>query len=160
LYLLAAGLTPGVPIAILNAFTGAVLQPVNPALWVFAISAVCCYAACFYIKCGRVPAFVAAFLATVSIGALLILGARPAAGLLATARTLVICVLALLCGFTGARTGRPELVWLSYVAIALGTVKLVMEDFRLSHPAALAVSLVCYGALLIMLPKLSARASS
>jgi hypothetical protein len=160
LYLLAAGLTAGVPIAILNAYAGAVLQLVNPSLWIFAISAACCYAACFYTKSGRAPAFVSALFAAASIGALLIFGARPAAGLLATARTLVICLLALLCGFVGARAGRRELVWLSYVAIALGTVKLVMEDFRLSHPAALAVSLVCYGALLILLPKLSVRPSS
>lgn len=158
LYLLAAGLTPGVAGAILNAFTGAALQPVNPALWTFAIAAVGCYAACFYTKCARAPAFVSAFFASVSIGALLIFGAHPAAGVLATARMLVICILALLCGFSGARMGRRELVWIGYVAIALGTVKLVMEDFRLSHPAALAVSLVCYGAVLILLPRLSARA--
>jgi hypothetical protein len=45
-------------------------------------------------------------------------------------------------------------------SIALGTVKLVMEDFRQSHPAALAVSLVCYGAVLILVPKLSSTSSS
>ena len=60
-------------------------------------------------------------------------------------------------GFAGSRTGHRELVWISYAAIALGTVKLLLEDFRQSHPAALALSLLCYGALLILVPKLATK---
>jgi hypothetical protein len=168
-YLLAAGLIAGFPGTILNAYTGAALGPATPALWNMAIAAICCYAACCYAKSETMPAkasVVSGLFAAVSVGALLILVAlplierTPTASLLATARTLVTCVLALALGFSGSRTGRRELVWISYAAIALGTVKLLFEDFRQSHPAALAVSLVCYGAMLILMPRLSGKTSS
>jgi hypothetical protein len=129
-----------------------------------AIAAVCCYAAW-----GKKPArisLVSALLAGVSLGALLILGllpllfGQPSVSVLATARTLVTCALALAFSFAGSRTGRRELVWIGYTAIALGTVKLLLEDFRQSHPAALAISLVCYGAMLIVVPKLAGKSST
>jgi hypothetical protein len=162
-YLLAAGLAAGFPAMALNAFTGSPLEPVTPGLWMVAIAAVCCYAAW-----GKKPArisLVSALLAGVSLGALLILGllpvlfGQPSVSVLATARTLVTCALALAFSFAGSRTGRRELVWIGYTAIALGTVKLLLEDFRQSHPAALAISLVCYGAMLIVVPKLAGKSS-
>jgi len=167
LYLLAAGLISGLPATIVNAFTGETLTPATSALWIMSVSASCCFAACYFAKSGLVQVnVVPAFFAVMSIGALIILVVVPVIGskltpsFLATARTLVICALALTVGFTGSRTRHRELVWVSYAAIALGTVKLVMEDFRQSHPAALAVSLVCYGAVLILVPKLSSTSSS
>lgn len=161
-YLLAAGATSGLPGTILNAFTGASLEHAPLALWILATAGCCCYAACYFARVRRRLSFVPALFAAVSIGALTILVAASLAGdkltlsLLATARTLVTCALAFAFAFTGSRTGRSELVWISYLAIALGTVKLILEDFRQSNPVALAVSLVCYGALLIVVPKLSA----
>lgn len=155
LYLLAAALISGLPAILVNAFTGDVLEPAPLALWIMAVSSVCCYAAF-----GRTPGKVStlpALLSALSLAALLILIGKPSLTLLATVRTLITCALALAFCFLGARTGRRELVWISYVAIALGTVKLVMEDFRQSSPAALALSLLCYGALLILIPKLSAK---
>ena len=155
LYLLAAALISGLPAILVNAFTGNVLEPAPLALWIMAVSSLCCYAAF-----GRTPEKVStlsALLAALSLAALLILIGKPSLALLATVRTLITCALALAFCFLGARTGRRELVWISYVAIALGTIKLVMEDFRQSSPAALALSLLCYGALLILIPKLSAK---
>jgi uncharacterized membrane protein len=131
-----------------------------------AISAACCYAACYYPKCPAHVSLVSALVFAFSTGALLMMAAvpliarTPTPSLLATARTLVTCALAVAFGFTGSRTGRRELVWISYVAIALGTVKLILEDLLQSHPAALAVSLVCYGALLILVPKLNGKSTS
>lgn len=160
-YLLAAGLAAGFPSIVLNAFTGSPLEPVTPGLWIIAIAAVCCYAAW-----GNKPvriSLVSALLAGVSLGALLILAVlpllfgQPTVSVLATARTLVTCALALAFSFAGSRTDRRELVWIGYTAIALGTVKLLLEDFRQSHPAALAISLVCYGAMLIVVPKLAGK---
>jgi uncharacterized membrane protein len=72
---------------------------------------------------------------------------------------LVTCALALAFSFAGSRTGRRELVWIGYTAIALGAVKLLLEDFRQSHPAALAISLVCYGAMLIVVPRLAGKST-
>jgi hypothetical protein len=161
-YLLAAGLISGFPAMILNAFTGETLEPATSVVWIMAVSASCGYAACLFAKSGPVKVnVVPALLAAISIGALLILVViplivgNPTPSFLATARTLIICTLAMAFGFTGSWTGHRELVWVCYVAIALGTVKLVMEDFRQGHPAALAVSLVSYGAVLILAPKLS-----
>jgi hypothetical protein len=168
LYLFAAGLISGFPATILNAFTGAALLAATPALWTMAIAAICCYAACYSTKSGGTPAktsLVSALFAAVSLGALLILVVlplverKPTPSLLAAARTLVTCGLALALRFSGSRTSHRELIWISYAAIALGTVKLLLEDFRQSHPAALAFSLVCYGAMLILLPRLGGRAS-
>jgi len=165
-YLLAAALVSGLPAVVLNAFTGDVLAPATAALWIVAIAALGCYAECFYAasegataKISLIPAVAAAL----SAGALLLLvaiplfGPHPSVSLLATARTLVTCLVALGFGFAGSRTGHRELVWISYAAIALGTVKLLLEDFRQSHPAALALSLLCYGALLILVPKLATK---
>jgi hypothetical protein len=162
-YLLAAGLVAGLPGIVRNAFTGSPLDPAAPALWIMAIASACCYAAW-----GHRPArvsLVSALLAGVSLGALLILVVlpllfgQPSVSELATARTLVTCALALAFSFAGSRTGRRELVWIGYTAIALGTVKLLLEDFRQSHPAALAISLVCYGAMLIVVPRLAGKST-
>lgn len=167
-YLFAAALTSGLPGTILNAFTGAALEQATLALWIVALSAACCYAACYSATHSRTTAgmsFLSALFAAVSFGALAILvagsfiGANLTLSLLATVRTLVTCALALGFAFTGSRTGRNELVWIGYLAIALGTLKLILEDFRQSNPVALAVSLVCYGALLIVVPKLSGKPS-
>jgi hypothetical protein len=161
LFLVATGLISGVPGSILNAFTGSALASATPALSIMAIAAACCYAAW-----GRTPAkasVVPALLSAVSIGAILILtgvpliAGRPTPSLLAAARTVVTCALALALRFAGSRTDRRELIWVGYAAIALGVVKLIFEDFRQSHPAALAVSLLCYGAFLILAPMLSRK---
>jgi hypothetical protein len=42
----------------------------------------------------------------------------------------------------------------------MGSVKLLLEDFRHSSPAALAISLVCYGAVLIVAPRLARNTNS
>jgi hypothetical protein len=149
LLLLAAATTSGIPQMLFNAFAGSVLEPAAPALAILALAALCC---CF-------ASLVAAVLAGLSLGALAILIAGPSAAMLATARTLAISALALVFAWIGSRTGRRELVWIGYACIALGTLKLVLEDFRSSSAAALAVSLVCYGGLLILVPRLSATAA-
>ena len=38
-------------------------------------------------------------------------------------------------------------------AMVVGAVKLLMDDFRHGGPAALAISLLCFGAVLILLPR-------
>ena len=48
-----------------------------------------------------------------------------------------------------------EMVWIAYLAIALATVKLFAQDFRGGSPAALAVSLLGYGATLLVGPRLT-----
>jgi hypothetical protein len=84
---------------------------------------------------------------------------------LSTARTLVVCAVALALAVAGnrsaqessGRASRAELIWVSYGAMALLAVKIFWQDFRQSPPVALAASLVCYGAVLIFGPRLTRR---
>lgn len=161
IYLIAAALVSGFPAVLLDAFTGTTVPHPSAAVLVIGVASACCLAAAFRSE-SAVLNLLPSLLAAGSLGAVLILAIRvidgsPSASLLATARTVVICGLALTLGFLGSRAAHPELVWISYLAIALGTVKLVVEDFRHGNPAALAVSLVCYGAVLILTPKLTRR---
>jgi hypothetical protein len=81
-------------------------------------------------------------------------GATLAAPQLAVLRTLVTCATALLLARAGARLQRVELVWMAYAAAALGSLKLVVEDLRLGSAWALSASLLIYGAVLLLIPRL------
>lgn len=156
LFLLAAGIASGMPQASMNAFAGVSLHSPTSAMWFFTLAATACYALSYRTQLGIVSALVAA----PSLAALVIMVVRLPLALLPTARTLIICALALGYALTGSRTGRREMFWIAYAAIALVSVKLLGVDFPQSHPAALAVSLLCYGGLLLLMPRLSARPKS
>jgi len=81
-------------------------------------------------------------------------GAAPELPQLAVIRTIVTCAAALLLAFVGARWKRLELVWMAYAAAALGSLKLVFEDLRLGSTRSLATSLLIYGTVLILIPRL------
>jgi hypothetical protein len=74
---------------------------------------------------------------------------------IAAARTLVICFLALLLGWSGSRWRRPELLWLAYAFIALTTLKLLFEDLRSGSASVIAFSLFCYGMVWVLVPRLA-----
>lgn len=76
----------------------------------------------------------------------------------AAVRTLVICLLALLLGASGARWKRTELIWLSYASLALCTAKLLFEDLRLGSAGTIAFALFFYGMVWVLVPRF-ARAS-
>jgi hypothetical protein len=80
-------------------------------------------------------------------------GARMAAG-----RTLVICLLAVLLGWSGSRFRGAELLWLAYAAIAFCTLKLLLEDLRSGSAVTIAFSFFCYGMVWVLVPRFS-RAS-
>ena len=67
------------------------------------------------------------------------------------------CALALALGFLGSRWKRVELGWVAYAAVAFGTLKLLFEDLRFGNAASLVVSLLFYGLILILLPRLTRR---
>jgi len=73
---------------------------------------------------------------------------------LAVIRTVVTCDAALLLAFMGARWARRELVWIAYAAAGLGSLKLLFEDLRFGTTQSLAASLLIYGAVLILIPRL------
>jgi hypothetical protein len=67
----------------------------------------------------------------------------------------VICSVALILGFSGSRLKRAELLWVAYVAVAFGTLKLLFEDLRFGSAASLVASLLFYGLILILIPRLA-----
>ncbi|HEX3094364.1 MAG TPA: hypothetical protein VHW72_17140 [Candidatus Angelobacter sp.] len=75
------------------------------------------------------------------------------AALLAAGRTLVICLLAVLLGWSGSRFRRAELLWLAYAAIVLCTLKLMLEDLRSGSAVAIAFSFFCYGMVWVLVPR-------
>jgi hypothetical protein len=74
---------------------------------------------------------------------------------LSVIRTGVTCSTALTFGFSGARLKRADLLWVAYMAIAFGTLKLLFEDLRFGNAASLMVSLLFYGLILIGIPRLT-----
>ncbi len=104
------------------------------------------------------PAILAVYaLAALAVAALVWLiarGAAPALPQLAVIRTIVTCAAALLLAFGGARWKRLELVWMAYAAAILGSLKLVFEDLRFGSTQSLAASLLIYGTVLILIPRM------
>jgi hypothetical protein len=80
--------------------------------------------------------------------------AAPALPHLAVIRTIVTGAVALLLAYVGARRKRLELVWMAYAAAVLGSLKLAFEDLRFGNTQSLAASLLIYGAVLILIPRL------
>jgi hypothetical protein len=93
-----------------------------------------------------------AVMASVKLGAA---GEMPNASRLSVIRTVVICSVALILAVGGSRLKRAELLWVAYAAIAFGTLKLLFEDLRFGSPASLVASLLCYGLILILIPRLT-----
>jgi hypothetical protein len=150
-----------------NALAGTVPSSVDAGAWVVAVSAGLCYAIgwraptdqwkarlLWIVPCALV-AYVAAGLAvmvTVQLGS--------ASGMLdpsrlSVVRTVVTCSIALTLGFSGSRLKRAELLWVGYVAIAFGALKLLFEDLRFGNAASLVASLLFYGLILILIPRLT-----
>ena len=80
---------------------------------------------------------------------------ESAASLLPMIRTVANCGLALVLGVLCSRQKRMELGWAAYAVVAFGTIKLVLEDLRFGNTASLVVSLLFYGMVLILLPRLT-----
>lgn len=111
-----------------------------------------------------VPRFVLALLAVVSAGGALVsvvapalAGAPPDAGVLATVRTAVLAVAAVLVAFLSRYDLTRELGWLLYPVLLAGGLKLLTEDFRFSRPSTLFIALALYGGALVAAPRIAKR---
>ena len=102
-----------------------------------------------------VPAAVVGFaLAAALVGAIASAGVSGlSASRLSMVRTIVTCALALGTGYAGSHWRRAELGWVAYGAMGLGALKLVLEDLRFGNAGTLMVSLLTYGAILVLLPR-------
>jgi len=79
------------------------------------------------------------------------------AGVLAALRTAVLAVLALAAALAARWPRLAEARMLVYPLLALGAVKLAVEDLPMGRPATLFAGLAVYGAALILAPRLLAR---
>lgn len=139
-------------------------------VWVAAISAALCYpigSRRFEEKRSRralwvVPALVLGFTFAaigVAIATWLFQG-RMDPSRLSVVRTVVNCGLAITLGYLAMRLRRVELGWVAYTALGFGTLKLLFEDLRFGNTASLVVSLLFYGLVLVLLPRLTRRNES
>jgi hypothetical protein len=81
-------------------------------------------------------------------------GTSASAPRLGVVRTVVICLVTLTLAFVGSRRNRRELIWVAYLTIGLGTLKLLLEDLRQGSSVSFALSLLAFGILLAIIPKL------
>jgi hypothetical protein len=75
-------------------------------------------------------------------------------GFAAVLRTAVLAALALGLAVAARRVRWPELGWLVYPLVALGGIKLLLQDLREGRPATHVLSLALYGAVLVLAPRL------
>jgi hypothetical protein len=168
-YLVVATAVSSVPGYVMNALAGNVPAVPGWSIWAVAVAA-----GMSYIVGARhveerirrrvlwvVPALLVGFaVAAVAVSA--IVGVAGGIGglvasRLSVVRTIVDCAVALALAFAGARWKRVELGWVAYAAVGFGTLKLLFEDLRFGNPASLVVSLLFYGGVLILLPRMMQR---
>jgi hypothetical protein len=79
---------------------------------------------------------------------------KPDAGVLATIRTIVLSISALVLAWMGRHRKFEEWGWLLYPVLAATGFKMLFEDFPSSRPGTLFLALAAYGAVLILSPRL------
>jgi hypothetical protein len=172
LYLAAATAVSPLAAFGVNALAGAVPSAPSWNVWIVGIAALLCYLVGSRVQEASVrrrwlwvvPAalfgFVSAAIVVVTISRFASDQMEPTPSRLSVIRTIVNCMLALVLGFAGSRWKHVELAWVAYAAVAFGTLKLLLEDLRFGNAASLVVSLLCYGSILILLPRLTKRATA
>jgi hypothetical protein len=167
-FLVAGVVASSLPAFVTASLTGRVLASPKWDVWLIAVTAAVCYGmGSRTAEVGKrrglwvVPAITMGVTGT----ALAVVGIvwatsgqmEMAASRLSVIRTMVTCALAAAFAFAGYRGKRIELGWVAYAAVGLGTLKLLMEDLRYGNPASLVVSLLFYGLILIVLPRLARK---
>ena len=150
-----------------HALAGAVPPAPDAGVWIVAGSSLLCYAIGSRVREERrerrllcvVPAVLVGLAgAALAVVAFVWIAAgrwELTASRLSMIRTVVNCLLALAFGFLSSRWKHLELGWAAYAAVAFGTLKLLFEDLRFGNAASLVVSLLFYGLILILLPRLT-----
>ena len=158
-YLVASAMIAGLPEFGRAALTGSTAPEPQAAAFTVTIAAIASYVACKADALKWVRLVIAS-VAVFGCGAFLVTlvaYASPAplsAPWLAVVRTFIGSGMALALGFASYRWKRAELIWIGYSVVGALTLKLFWEDFRHDSPAALALSLLCYGAVLLLGPRL------
>ena len=168
-YLAAAAAVSPLPTYVGSALAGNVPGTPDWSVWVVTTSAALCYVVgssriedrgkrrLLWVVPAALVGFAAAALVVAAIVGLWAVRLELSASRLSVVRTIVNCALAFALGFLGSRWKRVELGWVAYAAVAFGTLKLLFEDLRFGNAASLVVSLLFYGLILILLPRLTRR---
>ena len=171
-YLAAATAVSPLPAYVGNALAGSIPSATGWSVWIIGVSAMLCY-----LVGARVPedhntrrllwvvpallvGFASAAIIVVAISGLASGRVELTPSRLSVIRTIVNCVLAIVLAVASWSCKHIELGWVAYGAVAFGTLKLLLEDLRFGNAASLVVSLLCYGSVLILLPRLTRRAPS
>jgi hypothetical protein len=168
LYLVAGALESGLFVACARAIAGQTTDALPPLAWVAAVAAgvgwllLASDPGAPRRGGARVPQLLLAILVVFAAGKALqvglwaALGGRAAtdAGLAAVLRTTILAALAIALALAARRWSWPELAWLVYPLVALGGIKLLLQDLRHGRPATLVLSLALYGAVLVLAPRL------
>jgi hypothetical protein len=166
-FLSAAALAAGLPAFVFSALAGVLPESSVRSVWLGIICAAICYAVGDPVSIGqrkrRLLQLVSATVAVCGAAALLVQGLAWLTALrfvpdvfhIAFIRTLVVCMLALMLAFCGARWHRMELNWIAYVALAFVAAKLVFEDLRHGHMEFIAASIFLFAVTLIAVPRLA-----
>jgi hypothetical protein len=174
-YLAAAAAASSLPNWVASALAGNVPAVPDLSIWIVTASAALCYILgswgtqatqnqpkrrLLWVLPAIFVSFAAAALAVVAIAGLIAGRFDLGPSRLSVVRTIVNCTLALSLGFLGSRWKHIELSWVAYAAVSFGTLKLLFEDLRFGNAASLVVSLLFYGLILILLPRLTRRTES
>jgi hypothetical protein len=84
-------------------------------------------------------------------------GRAATAGMIAAERTVVLAVIVVVLTALSRLQSSWTFKWLAHAILALGALKLVAEDMRVSSPVAIFVALAAYGGALIVTARLLAR---
>ena len=171
-YLAAAAAVSSLPAYIADAFAEDVPSTPDWRIWTILIAAALCYGIGWRMREGTrthrllwlVPAAVVSFtIGALAVATVVRFGFHSndfAASTLSVIRTAVICCVALGLVLLSTRLKAVELGWLAYTTVAFGTLKLLFEDLRFGNAASLVVSLLFYGLVLILLPRLGRKAGT
>ncbi|HSD67718.1 MAG TPA: hypothetical protein VLF95_13515 [Vicinamibacteria bacterium] len=174
LYLVAGALETGLVFACARAVAGRASGSLPSLAWVAAFAAAGGWAVLATDRhaprsgWGRAPQLLLATLVVFALGKAVQMGLWAAFGQRLTAdpgvaavlRTAVLAALALGLAAAARRGAWPELGWLVYPLMALGGLKLLLQDLREGRPATLVLSLAIYGAVLVLAPRLVKAADS
>lgn len=171
-YLAAAAAVSPLPAFGVSAMAGVVPPAPNWVVWVIEIAALLCYLVGAQVQEERIQrrglwvvpgglfSFASAAIVVVMISTLASGQMELSPPRLSVIRTIVTCGLAFVLGFAASRCKYVELGWLASAAVAFGTLKLLLEDMRFGNAVSLVISLLCYGSMLILLPRLTRRATA
>ena len=150
-----------------HSLAGTLPATFSPATGVAAVCALVCYAVVKAVpgeaRVRQSLRLIPAAIAACTLAALLMQGILALVALhivtgvhhVAFLRTFSVCAVALALAYAGVRMRRPELIQITYAALAFVAAKLIFEDLRHGHFEFIAASIFLFAISLMIVPRLS-----